>query len=112
MEGSEKKDLLCYLSEEEAFYFYVEKENDGRIALVDTGLVARSLEEFLEILTRIDYGSIEYHFRGDVNDFCEWINVVFEDEELSDEVRRITLGSRTREMLIEKLNKRINSYSL
>lgn len=71
IEGSEKKDLLSYLPEEGAFYFYMEKEKDDRIAIVDTGSVARSLEEFLEILTRIDYGSIEHQFSGDVNDFCE-----------------------------------------
>ena len=71
IEGNEKKDLLSYLPEEEAFYFYMEKEKDDRIAIVDTGSVARSLEEFLEILTRIDYESIEHQFSGDVNDFCE-----------------------------------------
>ena len=48
-------------------------EKKGLIAIVDMGSVARSLEEFLEIQTRIDYESIEHQFSGDVNDFCEWI---------------------------------------
>ena len=48
--------------------FYGKK---GIIAIVDMGSVARSLEEFLEIQTRIDYESIEHQFSGDVNDFCE-----------------------------------------
>ena len=46
-------------------------EKKGIIAIVDMGSVARSLEEFLEILTRIGYESIEHLFSGDVNDFCE-----------------------------------------
>jgi hypothetical protein len=46
-------------------------EKKGLIAIVDMGSVARSLEEFLEILTRIGYESIEHQFSGDVNDFCE-----------------------------------------
>ena len=46
-------------------------EKKGLIAIVDMGSVARSLEEFLEIQTRIDYESIEHQFSGDVNDFCE-----------------------------------------
>jgi len=52
-------------------WFFIEKE--GIIAIVDMGSVAMSLEEFLGILTRIDYESIEHQFSGDVNDFCEWI---------------------------------------
>ncbi|RCV65130.1 hypothetical protein C5S53_05325 [Methanophagales archaeon] len=48
--------------------FYGKK---GIIAIVDMGSVARSLEDFLEIQTRIDYVSIEHQFSGDVNDFCE-----------------------------------------
>jgi len=48
--------------------FYGKK---GIIAIVDMGSVARSLEESLEIQTRIDYESIEHQFSGDVNDFCE-----------------------------------------
>ncbi|MHC1635810.1 MAG: DUF5752 family protein [Candidatus Methanospirareceae archaeon] len=104
-EGKEgRKDLLRILPEEEAFYFNL-KDEANRISY--TGLVARGLEEFVEILEKVDQRSIEYHFRK--GDFYEWIKEIFGEEELAEEIKEIGI-EESGERLREELIKRVRGY--
>ncbi len=75
-------ELLRTVPEEEAFYFNM--RSGGRI--VHTGLVANSVERFVEILKTVDQRSIEYHLRDGQNDFARWIREIFGDEQLANEL--------------------------
>lgn len=80
--GDDNGNLLRTVSDEEAFYFNMRK--GGRI--VHTGLVAHSLDMFVDMFMNVDSRSVEFHLRDGYNDFVAWIREVFRDEELAAEV--------------------------
>ncbi|MDH5439322.1 MAG: alpha-amylase [Candidatus Bathyarchaeota archaeon] len=73
-----------------------------------TGLTARSLHEFLNILEAVDEASIKFHMgRGD---FERWLDQVLGDEDLAREVSRLAEignGELLRRNLSDKIQKRI-----
>ncbi|MBD3260735.1 MAG: NTP transferase domain-containing protein [Candidatus Altiarchaeales archaeon] len=79
------KTCLRQLSLEEAFYF---NKKQGRHVSF-TGFRARSLMDFIEILKQVDPSSLQYHFRGEFNDFSSWIYEVLCDDYLSLEFHEI-----------------------
>jgi len=65
---------------EKAFYFFTSIGNY-------TGESASSLTEFMEKINTVNVKSLEFHFyRGD---FERWISEVLQDEELSEELRKM-----------------------
>jgi len=94
--GARRSDLTRLfrtVSDEEAFYF--NQVQDDRV--VHTGYVAHTLQEFLEILKKVDLRSIEYHLGKIVrplenrpfifyNDFASWIRNVLGEEHLANAV--------------------------
>ena len=94
--GARRSDLTRLfrtVSEEEAFYF--NQVRDEKV--VHTGYVARTIQELLEILTKVDQRSIEYHLGKIVrpletrpfvvyNDCASWIRNVFGEERLANAV--------------------------
>jgi hypothetical protein len=65
---------------EKAFYFFTSIGNY-------TGESASSLAEFMEKVSKVNAKSLEFHFyRGD---FEKWISEVLQDEELSEELRKM-----------------------
>ena len=76
---------LRTVTPDEAFYF---NKLDGSHILF-TGFRARSLLEFSETLKNVEDRSLEYHLRGDVNDFRRWSNQVLGDMRLADSMERI-----------------------
>jgi len=95
--------LLRTVSDEEAFYFNMRR--GGKI--VHTGFAARSVEEFLEILEKVDQRSIDYHLRENHNDFAAWIRDIFRDEKLASEVVGMQWWEPKSE-LISKIRERIS----
>ncbi|MFC2163027.1 DUF5752 family protein [Candidatus Altiarchaeota archaeon] len=70
---------LRTVSPDEAFYF--NKSDAGYIQY--TGLRARSLWEFNDILKHVDARSMHYHLRSELNDFSVWLSKVISDDELA-----------------------------
>lgn len=65
---------------EKAFYFFTSIGNY-------TGESASSLMEFTEKINTVNVKSLEFHFyRGD---FEKWVSEVLQDEELSEELRKM-----------------------
>lgn len=97
-------DFFKKLSEEEAFYFYMQK---GR-KVIPTGYVANNIEEFLEILKKVDQRSIYYHLKENFNNFAQWIRYVFNDEELANEIEKIDrCDKKSRKKLIKAISSHI-----
>ena len=82
------------VSENKGFHFYF-KEN------VPSGLVARSLQGFYEIIEEIDVSSLEYHIQR--GDFENWIRDVLHDEELASNIAKLKREEVPREALRERL---------
>ncbi|HHQ44508.1 MAG TPA: NDP-sugar synthase [Candidatus Altiarchaeales archaeon] len=71
-------DIMWSLREvtpEEAFYF--NKKESNRILY--TGLRAKSLSDFTQVLREVDLNSIEFHLRYDNNDFQKWVHNILDD---------------------------------
>lgn len=76
------------------FYFYTEIGNY-------TGLSAKSLKEFFELIKTVDVAALAFHFsRGD---FENWIRKVFNDTHLANELRKIRKSALSAENLKNKL---------
>lgn len=91
--SEEAKRILSPLSENHAFYFY----NDIG---VPTGLSARSLSEFLDVLRSVEDRSIEFHVgRGD---FENWVRM-FGDETLAKQLA----GLKDKSLSGAKLRRRV-----
>jgi len=66
-----------------------------------TGLTAKSLKEFLEILGKVDVRSLEFHVsRGD---FEKWIIAVFNDTELANAFMKARASKHSEENLRKEL---------
>lgn len=76
---------LRTLSPDEAFYFNMSQGYH----VMYTGFRANSLEEFISIIRDVDYRSIEYHLRDNVNDFREWARYVISDIKLTEEFEKV-----------------------
>jgi hypothetical protein len=72
---------MSEISREKAFYFFTSIGNY-------TGESARSLEEFLQKVKDINSESLEFHLYR--NDFQRWIRDVLANEELAEELHKIT----------------------
>ena len=69
--------ILQQVPEQKAFFFYSEVGTP-------TGVLARSLDEFILKLEKVDAKVLNFHFsRGD---FQKWIATVLSDESLSNDV--------------------------
>lgn len=89
----------------EEFYFYLDL---GQY----TGVLAKSLDEFLERLRTIDVRSLEFHMsRGD---FEAWIRDIFEDQDLVREFVKLketgAKGEDLRMKLSEVVDKRYREF--
>jgi mannose-1-phosphate guanylyltransferase/phosphomannomutase len=107
--GTRRSDLTRLfrtVSEEEAFYFNLVR--DGKV--VHTGYVARTIQELLEILKKVDQRSIEYHLGRIVrpteytpfvlyNDFASWIRNVLGEEHLANAVAALDPGNPREELV-------------
>ncbi|MFQ5888341.1 MAG: DUF5752 family protein [Candidatus Hydrothermarchaeales archaeon] len=77
--------ILRTVSDEEAFYFNKSENNE----VIFTGRVAKSLDEFSEILKTIEFTSLEHHICRGINDFEAWVKLVLKDPLLMSYYRTI-----------------------
>ena len=103
IKSSSSIDFFRTLKESEAFYFNM---NQGRYT-ISTGYIAKSIEEFIDILKKVDQRSIDYHLRENSNDFAHWIRNVFNDKKLANELEKI---NKNDENVRKKLIMAISSY--
>jgi NDP-sugar pyrophosphorylase family protein len=98
--STDPKRFFRTVSDEEAFYFNLTR--NGKVSF--TGEVAHTIQEFLEIVKRIDLRSIEYHLgwtagRSDFapsfgyNDIASWIWTVLGEEPLANAVAAMEPGN-------------------
>ena len=74
------KKILAKLPDEKSFRFYTNINNP-------TGKMARSLEEFIDNIKKIDLSSLEFHAsRGD---FSNWISDTLNDNALARNLKKI-----------------------
>jgi len=86
---------------EKAFYFFTSIGNY-------TGESASSLVEFMDKVNRVDVKSLEFHFyRGD---FERWFSEVLQDEELSEEFRKLHKLNLSGEPLRGRLYAIVSAY--
>jgi len=78
-------EYLRDVSPEETFYF--NKSEDGNVLY--TGLKAKSLIEFKDILKTVESSSIYHHLRYNMNDFRDWTKRVICDIRLTKDFQRI-----------------------
>ena len=98
------KTALVALPNEKGFYFYTDFNKP-------TGLVARSLQEFISVLKKVDSKSIEFHTKR--KDFSNWISVVLKDKYLATNLANMhnLNGEELRKKIIEKVESRYNALS-
>lgn len=81
--------------ENKSFHFYF-KENGP------SGLMARSLQDFYEVIEEIDVSSLEYHIQR--SDFENWIRDVLHDEKLASNIAKLKKEGVPRKALRERLS--------
>ncbi len=94
------------IPEGEEFHFYKGIDKP-------TGLSAKSLKSFRDILKEIDAEALEFHtYRGD---FENWIKAVFNDSTLSNEIAGLKktklTGERLRDEILGLTDARYNQFS-
>lgn len=86
--------ILRTVPREKAFYFFTSIGNY-------TGESASSLKEFMEKLSPLDVGSVEFHaYRGD---FEKWVNEVLGDNRLAEEIGALRKSGLRGEQLRSQL---------
>ncbi len=86
--------FLKTVPREKAFYFFTSIGNY-------TGESASSLKEFMDKINEVNVKSLEFHlYRGD---FEKWITEVLQDEELTEEIRKLQRFNLTGEVLRNQL---------
>lgn len=85
------------VSDDKAFWFC---NNSGCI-----GKAAHSLQEFSKSLRTVPTDSIEFHLRGDKNDFEAWLVNVMEEPRLAEEIKIIKSKGLKGEALKNSINK-------
>lgn len=80
--------------EDKGFYFYL-RENEP------LELVARSMQEFYDVVKSVDLASLEFHVQR--GDFEKWIREVLNDEELADEIAGLNVAGLSGDALRDKL---------
>lgn len=104
VQSSMSGDFLRILPEEESFYFNMQK---GR-SILSTGFVANGIEEFVNILKKVDQRSIDYHLKGNFNSFAQWIRCVFKEDKLAEKIDEVDENDkRSRKKLIEMMSSHI-----
>jgi len=98
------KTALVALPNEKGFYFYTDFNRP-------TGLVARSLQEFISVLKKVDLKSIEFHTKR--KDFSNWISNALKDKYLATNLANMhnLNGENLRKKMIEKVESRYNALS-
>ena len=86
----------------------VEISPDKYFILKD-GRKIKSIKELALILETLDDESFYHHVTTDRNDFATWINDVFDDEELSSEIKNITRRSDIIIRIYKKMLERLES---
>ena len=95
------KKVLAKLPDEKSFRFYTSINNP-------TGKIARSLEEFVDNIKKIDLPSIEFHkSRGD---FSNWVSDTLKDNVLARNLKKIRglKGEKLRKKLIQTVETRLS----
>lgn len=86
--------VLRTVPKEKAFYFFNSTGNYN-------GKSAFSLKEFMERINEVNVKSLEFHlYRGD---FEKWISEVLQDEELTEEVKKLQKFDLAGEVLRNRL---------
>ena len=98
------KTALVALPNEKGFYFYTDFNRP-------TGLVARSLQEFISVLKKVDSKSIEFHTKR--KDFSNWISNALKDKYLATNLANMhnLNGEELRKKMIETVESRYNALS-
>ena len=98
------KTALVALPNEKGFYFYTDFNKP-------TGLVARSMQEFISVLKKVDLKSIEFHTKR--KDFSNWISADLKDKYLAANLANMKNfnGEELRKKIIEKVESRYSALS-
>ena len=82
------------------FYF---KTHDNRIVAI-----ARSLEEFRDLLSELQTEAVLFHLRDNRNDFESWVRGAVKDDSLADRIKAIKELDDNPEMIKTKLCQAVN----
>ena len=98
------KSALVNLSNEMGFYFYTDFNRP-------LGVFARSLQEFISALKRVDIKSIEFHAKR--KDFSNWISNTLKDKYLATNLTNMSNlhGEELRKKIIETVESRYNNLA-
>ena len=77
---------------------------EDKVFWVNDGKVLRNLKDIPAALVDMSEETFKYHVNKDKNDFKNWISDVVGDEKLARSIAR----TRSKEMMLRKLDKRIN----
>lgn len=101
MKEEVKAGIFKIVPREKAFYFFTSIGNY-------TGVSASSLKEFVEKINEVNVKSLEFHlYRGD---FEKWVTEVLQDEELSEELRKLQKLNLNGEPLRNQLYKTVSLH--
>ena len=75
---------------------------------VNNGPILKNMEELANSVGEMNDETFSHHVNNEKNDFSAWINDVFGDKALANEL----LSSRNKESAAKKLQKRLNSLKV
>lgn len=67
----------------------------------NSGIRAKNLKELAEQLDKIDKKTFNHHVNSKKNDFSNWINHVFNEKKLADELREVRTIEKTKNKILE-----------
>ncbi|MBU4284005.1 MAG: segregation/condensation protein A [Nanoarchaeota archaeon] len=67
----------------------------------NSGIRAKNLKELAEQLDKIDKKTFKHHVNNKKNDFSNWINHVFNEKKLADELREVRTIEETKNKILE-----------
>ncbi len=72
---------------------------------VNNGPILKNLEDLTNFLPNMSEESFRHHVNKEKNDFSNWINDVFCDKKLANDL----LSSKTKDSILKKVKNRLNS---
>ena len=84
---------------------YNKKEiKSGQYFIFNNGIRVKNLNELAEQLGKIDKKTFKYHINNKKNDFSNWIEQVFNEKKLADEIRGIKSIEETKSKILGYVN--------